>query len=128
MFSKEVIKLQGKKYLTRYRLIEVGWLNIFIHIIHMSDKDVHLHDHPWSFVTILLKGRYLERLEKGKYCIGLPFVPRFRRAETKHRIRLISPAVVSLVIASKKYRQWGFYVPRTGWIHNKLYERLYHHE
>lgn len=39
----------------------IGWLpSIRIHRIKKSDDDRALHDHPWKFVTFILKGGYYE--------------------------------------------------------------------
>lgn len=39
----------------------IGWLpSIRIHRIKKSDDDRALHDHPWKFVTVILKGGYYE--------------------------------------------------------------------
>lgn len=31
-----------------------------IHVIHASDKETHLHDHPWSYISVILDGAYYE--------------------------------------------------------------------
>jgi len=33
---------------------------IYLHHILRSDKDRHLHDHPWDYSSIILKGGYFE--------------------------------------------------------------------
>lgn len=36
------------------------WLTARVHIIKRGDADRHLHDHPWSYTTIILEGGYTE--------------------------------------------------------------------
>ena len=40
--------------------------NIFIHKLLKSDLG-DLHDHYWSYITIMLKGGYWETTEKGTF-------------------------------------------------------------
>ncbi len=50
-------------YLTRYYLFlkdrEKFPFNVFLHNFHRSDPD-DLHDHPWPYCTLILKGGYWE--------------------------------------------------------------------
>ncbi len=46
-------------YLIRYTLNNLGFVSIKLHSIRQSD-DQCLHDHPWAFITIILKGGYFE--------------------------------------------------------------------
>lgn len=46
-------------YLIRYNLFECPWFSIKIHKIMQTDNDC-MHDHPWSFLSIILKGGYWE--------------------------------------------------------------------
>lgn len=47
-------------YLRRYYLLETRWGNIFLHNICRSDDDPDPHDHPWNFLTVLLRGSYID--------------------------------------------------------------------
>lgn len=60
-FNKRiVIERDGKPYLIRRTLLSFGkWFSIKYHQIMQSD-DVCSHDHPWPFLTIILKGGYYE--------------------------------------------------------------------
>lgn len=49
-------------YLSRIKLIQTPWFGIFIHAIRTVDPRPTLHDHPWSFLSIILKGGYYERV------------------------------------------------------------------
>lgn len=46
-------------YLIRYYVLKSRWANIFIHQFLRSDRD-DLHDHPWNFLTYLVRGAYTE--------------------------------------------------------------------
>jgi hypothetical protein len=47
--------------MTRYYLSpKIFGFRLAIHQFHRSDNDRHYHDHPWNFISIILKGSYIE--------------------------------------------------------------------
>lgn len=46
-------------YLTRWILLTKKYLHIYFHKFHRSDSP-ELHDHPWSFISIVLWRGYIE--------------------------------------------------------------------
>lgn len=63
-FDKRVIKRRGNvPYLIRWTIIGFGidssWFSIKVHNILISDEEC-LHNHPWTFISIILKGGYTE--------------------------------------------------------------------
>lgn len=140
-------RIDGKLYLTRYYIFLKERnhfpFNIFLHQFHKSD-DLVLHDHPWPYATLILKGGYWEiipadcgpyRLDNGS--INTKKVWRaaghFRMcsAESFHRVEL-DPSVEcwTLFMPGKQKRDWGFDV-KGQWIHheqylNKRYENTRH--
>lgn len=61
-FNKKIVirREDGIAYLERRTLISIGkWFSIKYHKILQSD-DFCNHDHPWPFLTIILKGGYFE--------------------------------------------------------------------
>lgn len=47
--------------MTRYYLTpKIFGCRLVIHQFHRSDNDRHYHDHPWNFISIILKGKYYE--------------------------------------------------------------------
>lgn len=54
-----------EKYLTRYTLINTMFGSIKIHVVHLSDTG-DLHDHPWSYMSIILYGGYWEWVRTHK--------------------------------------------------------------
>lgn len=60
-FSKKIIyRDDGKPYLNRYRILSTPWFKVRLHHILLSDYDC-VHDHPWDFVSLILKGGYWEK-------------------------------------------------------------------
>jgi hypothetical protein len=48
-------------YLTRWRIIETPWASLYLHRITTPDSRPTLHDHPWNFTALVLRGGYVER-------------------------------------------------------------------
>ena len=98
-------------YLTRYYLFlkDRKWFpfNIFLHNFHKSDPD-DLHDHPWPFVTIILKGGYWEHTPKGKFWRGAGTI-NWAGSKSLHRVEL-EPGLDTwtLFIPGPPVREWGF--------------------
>lgn len=109
-------------YLNRYYLLlkdrKKFPFNIFLHQFLRSDPD-DLHDHPFGYATLILKGGYWEWVplfdELSGNIVGEKKVWRgsghFRicRAESYHRIEL-EPGIDcwTLFIAGPQKREWGF--------------------
>jgi len=116
-FSKLVIRTaDGDPYLTRIILSKTRWGRIFIHAIHRSDQDRELHDHPWQFVSLLLKGPgYLEHQPDGSAIRFGPLSINWRLdAAEPHRLELDEKCGPqwTLVFCGRHIRDWGFHVPK----------------
>jgi hypothetical protein len=95
--------LFGRRRGARYR--------VFLHRFLRSDLDT-LHDHPWSFVSIILAGGYHERTADDRRRWYGPGRILRRAADWQHRVE-IAPGreCWSLVITGPKVRTWGFWCP-----------------
>ena len=126
-------RVDGELYLTRYYLFLKERtkfpFNVFLHKFHKSD-DIVLHDHPWPFFTLILKGGYWEWRpqfnsqgqkvgEIAKWCGPGSF--RWARANQYHRVEL-DPDVTcwTLFCPGPKQRDWGFLV-QNRWIQWEQY-------
>lgn len=121
--KKTIIQREdGKDYLIRWTLFTCRWFSIKLHKILISDDDC-LHDHPWAFISILLKGSYIEHRRIGyidykkKYRAGNIL---YRHLHSIHRLEIDKP-VTSLVITFRKKKTWGFYTKK-GWVHWREYK------
>lgn len=61
--------------MTRWILFRVPWFGIYVHKFHRSDAEFALHDHPWSFLTLILWGGYVEEFGTGQSPVGHTYVP-----------------------------------------------------
>lgn len=64
----QIIEEKMNDVFTKYHLMGLPF-NAVIHKFSEKDKNEHIHDHPWSFTSYVLKGSYVERvytIENGK--------------------------------------------------------------
>ena len=103
--------------------------NVFLHKFLKSDPD-DVHDHPWPYATLILKGGYYEwtpvfdasgKKIAEKCAWRGPGHFRMCRATSYHRIEL-DPNVTAwtLFMPGPQKREWGFLV-KNKWIHNEQY-------
>ena len=103
--------------------------NAFLHKFHKGDPD-DVHDHPWPYFTLILKGGYWEWIpqfdEEGRKVAEIahwrkPGHFRACSATSYHRIEL-DPNVTTwtLFMPGPQKREWGFLV-KNRWIHNEQY-------
>ena len=121
-------RASSEPYLERYYLFlkerKHFPFNIFLHKFLKSDPD-DLHDHPWPYATIILKGGYYEWIptynEQGRKLTEVavwrgPGSFRVCSANSFHRIEL-DPDVTcwTLFMPGPQQREWGFMV-RDTWV------------
>jgi hypothetical protein len=106
-------------YLRRWYLIHTPWFGMYLHNILRPDGDRDMHDHPWPFVSAILKGGYVE--ETPAKFRGWPIGSIHKmKATDAHRIRWIHPNTWSLIFVGLRKRQWGFHT-KEGWVYYKTY-------
>jgi len=92
-----------KNFLLRFTLLHVGKLHIRLHTILDKDQSTLFHNHPFNYVSIVLKGGYTETLLNGKsytYRVGSII---YHRHSDFHRIDSIKGKTTTLFIAFGKY-------------------------
>ena len=82
----------AEPFMIRYYLLfrkRPKWFpfNIFIHKILKSDLG-DLHDHYWSYITVVLKGGYKETTKNGTFNRKPGYIG-YRKAAERHSIELI---------------------------------------
>lgn len=124
---KEIRSKEGVLHFKRYRLLSTPWFNFYIHKIYKADRDLHLHDHPWNYFNIIIKGAYIEQtIENGviKNNSMLCLCTSRRKATQCHKIaHMVTPCVTTLFITGKTFRMWGYNVDG-NWIDNETYRKL----
>lgn len=137
----QIIGGPADPYLRRWYVIPRNpVLNVYVHQFLRSDDDRALHDHPWWFVSLILKGGYTEVTADGRTprsgvvggrYKGWDRTIAFRPATFRHRVELW-PAVEhrnpflqrrdhrvlpcwTLIITGRRSRTWGFWCKGPAW-------------
>lgn len=126
-------RVNNEPYLERYYLFLKDRkhfpFNVFLHKFLKSDPD-DLHDHPWPYFTVILKGGYWEWVpeynSQGQKIAEIakwraPGHFRWCNANSLHRIEL-DPGIEcwTLFMPGPQQRDWGF-TTRKGWIQHEKY-------
>ncbi|GLE58970.1 hypothetical protein NJBCHELONAE_42800 [Mycobacteroides chelonae] len=131
----QIIGGEEHPYLLRWYVIPRNrWLNVYLHKFLRDDDDRALHDHPWWFVSVMLRGQYVEVTDQGRAARSAPEPWRlfwgdrplaFRPGTWRHRVELV-PAIAhanpflarrdqrrlacwTLIITGRRSRVWGFW-------------------
>lgn len=119
---------------------------IFLHKMSAPDPGIDLHDHPWWFASLVLKGGYIEEraasrsapahaqladardatielpMARGVVCARRHGSARTMRLDECHRItQLTSSTCWTLVVHGPRRRLWGFFLP-SGWVDEHTYD------
>jgi hypothetical protein len=117
-------------YLVRWALCHdrVGSVRVH-HWLHGDDPRAH-HDHAWWFLTVVLRGSYIDRTAHGDEVLRAGAV---RVRGPLHRHTVVVPAVGcwTLLLTGPVVRRWGFWVARPRGLkflkQNKYFWRHGHH-
>jgi hypothetical protein len=119
LFEREVIGSGDPPLLIRYKLIKCPWFGICVHKLCRSDYERALHDHPWAFMSFVLRGGYCEVHDQTydnteTRLFHRPVAILFRPARWRHRVIILHRPAWTLVFMGPRVRRWGFWLP-TGW-------------
>lgn len=117
-------------YMTRW-MLDLWFFSIRLHKFSRSDDDRALHDHAWSFITIILKGGYWDVTKDGRKWIG-PGSIRYRSNTHRHTIEIPEgKSSWSIIITSRYVHRWGFYIKnklgREKFLNSQRYFRRFGH-
>jgi hypothetical protein len=114
--------------------------SIMLHWIKAPDRQVHLHDHPVSMLSVVLKGFYIEEgvedscltlvIDGKRFDACLSNYTKVVRsvnwipATKRHRISAVRGDVLTLCFAGRRKREWGFYT-EDGWMQWQEYHKQY---
>lgn len=107
----------GKKdnpYAHRYVFIFFGYA-IRIHIWKCSDGPVensnekHFHNHPWWFITWVIKGSYNDITVQGKELLKTGAI-RYRKANHLHYVEPNKGGCITILLTGRPKQKWGFLV------------------
>lgn len=117
----QIIGGHTRPYLLRWVLLPRNRIaNVYVHRFLRDDDDRALHDHPWFWCSILIRGRYVEHtiarggIHRRRECGAGSW--RLRTPWFAHRIELVdTDPCWTLFITVARIRDWGFHCP-SGWV------------
>jgi hypothetical protein len=118
---KEIRSRDGELYFRRFAIFEIqNVASLYIHTIYKADKDPYLHTHPWNFCGIILKGRYIEKTDRGLN-LKSPGSIGIAGRDYCHKIEeIVEGPVTSLFLVWGKYKTWFYSL---GKIPNEEYRK-----
>jgi hypothetical protein len=119
----EIRSKEGVLHFRRWRVLETKYFRFYVHQIFESDKDAHLHNHPWNFLSFVLKGGYFEELSKGHFKLVRRFGFNWHKAADYHKITLYEKPTISLFFTFGEYRPWGYETLEEGHIDSEEYRQ-----
>lgn len=132
IFRREDLAAGALRRWTLFRL--PGGRALYLHHFRCSDAR-SMHDHPKRFVTIGIKGGYVEEWldpspllwaiasgRRRRRCVA-PWMRTFP-ARHVHRVRVSPRGCWTLAYAGRKTRDWGF-LRGNRWIHWQRYREIY---
>lgn len=89
------------------------------------DPGIDLHDHPWKFHSLILRGGYIEEradirtpTETRSHAWAAGTLHSFPLTDCHRIVLLEKKPTWTLVFRGPIRRRWGFYEP-AGWVHHR---------
>lgn len=106
-------------YLTRWRIVQTPWAALYLHRLTAPDSRPTLHDHPWKFLAVVLRGGYVERrLNPTTMTVTeahrVRWVNHMRTHDAHAILTLTRNPTWTLLFVGKRERTWGYWEPIRG--------------
>lgn len=104
----------GSAYAHRITLLETPWAHMRIHWTRTEDPEPHLHDHPGTFLSLIVFGWY-EEIRPNKP-VRIRRWLNLCRVGNLHRITRVSRwGCLSFLLCGPRVKTWGYLVGDT-WV------------
>lgn len=120
-------------HIVRLHIVKTPWFAVCLHWISKPDPEPDLHDHPVSFLSVILRGWYAEyfyRLDPPYTCVQGFQIHRWfnwipATEDFRHKITFVpKKGCLTLCLMGPKTREWGFHT-KDGWVYWKDYNKKY---
>jgi hypothetical protein len=92
---------------TRFQVLRTRWLNVYLHKLDAPAWHPQCHDHPWTFLAVVLMGGYLEATPDRKRKWRPPGSVLWRPATFSHNV-VTRGVSWSIIVTGPRTRKWGF--------------------
>lgn len=112
----DLLRYDGTMYLRRWWMIATPWFGVALHKMTNGDAREIVHDHPFAFLSIILRGGYVERrLNPRTMAIveehRVRWLNRVRTHDAHSITRLLRVPTWTLLLVGRTRRTWGFWSP-----------------
>ena len=121
---KQQLGLPDCPYMDRW-IFNGHLFSIRIHHWRASDDDLHYHDHPWWFVTLILSGGYTDVSPEGYEPMPAGKIS-FRKALHRHTVE-VEQSTWTILLTGPESRVWGFWVNDKFRKYTKYFYTIGHH-
>jgi hypothetical protein len=121
----EKLGLPACPYVIRWR-VETRLGSVRVHHWLAADDSRALHDHPWWFFTVMLRGGYTDRSRQGDEVLRAGSV-RFRPALHRHTVIPGDRGAWTFLVTGPSVRAWGFWPGGRFRKANKWFASYGHH-
>lgn len=116
----QLIGQGGCHFVKRWTIESPAGYGLRLHRFYPDVEELTPHDHPWWFITFVLRGDYVdvtcrEGVEVRRDFIRAPAV-RFRGVRHEHRTITSAPGAWTIVINGADKRTWGFWPTPGRWL------------
>jgi hypothetical protein len=126
----EKLGLPQCPYVIRW-MIEFPFGSLRVHHWLKPDDDRAFHDHPWWFITLVVRGGYTDRQPVGDGVIANDVLRagsvRYRPALHRHTVVPGPRGAWTVMVTGPKSRPWGFWRDGKFFKANKWFARFGHH-
>lgn len=105
---REKLGLAECPYVYRWRIDARKVGSIRVHHWLAQDDPRAFHDHPWWFVTLVIRGGYTDATPDGGEHLRAPCV-RFRPALYRHTVIPDRGGAWTILLTGRNTRVWGFW-------------------
>lgn len=105
---REIKNRRGDIHFQRFAIFQSRLFNIYLHKIWIEDRQPDIHNHPWNFLGIILKGGYVE-YTPTKTNTRKPGAVFWGNRKQYHKVlRLLDKPNVSLFFTFGEHKPWGY--------------------
>jgi hypothetical protein len=110
---KEKLGDSDNPYLIRWTLLFCNY-SIRLHHWIKSDDNRFFHDHSCDLISLVIKGRYTNVTPNGEFPVKAISVWK-AKAEQRHWLKIPKEGAWTILLCSRPYHKWGFYVNDHKW-------------